>query len=168
MIYLVGNGPMQTTAPFAKVGTGTTTKSMLQLKLLVPGRIIAWGVGFDGFTAATPIQVELITTSSVFATVTATAAADITPVDGEAQLFGSPTSNYISVGTSATGYTASAEGSITATTNIDFAELLPPTGPFLEQFPLGQEGLIAAGVSARIRMTAPAGVNAYCFLKIAF
>jgi hypothetical protein len=168
VIYQFANGPMQTTAAFAKVGTGTAIKTMLQFKPILPCRIIEWGGSFDGFTAATPIQVELIETGTVAATVTAYAAADFTGVDAEAVTFGSPTSNYISVGTSASGYTASAEGTITAVRNLVGPQLLPPTGPLIQQFPLGEEAWCQANNMTRIRVTAPAGVNAYFYLKVAF
>jgi len=168
MIYLIANGPMQTTAAFAKVGTGTTIKTMLQLKPTVPCRIVEWGYSYDGFTAATPLQMELIETGTVSATVTAYAAADITGIDGEAVDFGSPTSNYISVGTAASGYNASAEGTITSVRNLSGPLLAPPTGPYVEQLPLGQEAWCQAGNFTRIRVTAPAGVNMYCYLKILF
>ena len=168
MIYQFANGPQQTTAAFAKVGTGTSIKTMLQFKPIVPCRIIEWGFSFDGFTAATPIQVELIETGTVSATVTAYAAADITGVDGEAVDFGSPTSNYISVGTSASGYTSTAEGSITAVRNLCGPQLAPPTGPFVQQFPLGEEPWCQAANFTRIRVTAASGVNMYCYLKCAF
>jgi hypothetical protein len=168
MIYQLANGPMQTTAAFAKVGTGTTIKTMLQLKPITNCVIVEWGFSFDGFTAATPIQVELIETGTIAGTVTATAAADITGVDAAALLFGSPTTNYISVGTSATGYTCSSEGSIVAVRNLAGPQLAPPTGPFIQQFPQGQEPMCQAANFTRIRVTAPAGVNMYCYLKLAF
>src|SRR3984957_5754853 len=167
MIYLWVNGPMQTTSPAQKVGTGTTTKTMGQLKLLVPGLILDWGTSYDGFTAAPPGQVEAVVTN-VAATVTASAAADITGFDGEAQLFGSPTSNYISIGTTATGYTASAEGSTTTSYNADGPILLPPTGPQEKQVTPGQEFMLAAGLFFRIRVTFAAGVNMQSWIKIKF
>src|SRR5438132_1075251 len=119
-LYLIGNGPMQTTAGFAKVTTSAAIKTLLQVK---PGttqimQVVEWGISFDGSTAATPGIVELIETD-VAATVTAAVANDITKYDNEALLAGDPTTAIFSVGTSATGYTAAAEGSITAVRNLD-------------------------------------------------
>ena len=53
-IYLIGNGPMQTTAAFAPVTTGTAIKTLLQVKpsATVVAKIIEWGISFDGFAAA--------------------------------------------------------------------------------------------------------------------
>ena len=163
-LYKIFNGPMPTTAAQAVVTTGTAIKTMLQVKLVasMKGKIKEWGISFDGSAAATPGKVELCETGTVFATVTASAAADITKY-GDA---GAPTSTiYFSVGTAATGYTASAEGTITAIRMFD-AVLLPPTQPYFYQFPLGLEPEINADSACRIRVTFGAAINAYCWMLI--
>lgn len=166
-VYLINSGPMQTTAKFASQATGTSIKTLMQIK---PGttsllRILEWGIHFDGYLAATGVSVELIETD-VAATVTAYVANDITKIDGDALNAGDPTTNIFSVGTSASGYTAAAEGSITAVRNLDTPLFLQPTGPFIKQFPLGDEPIIQPGKFARIRVHAPASVNAICYMKI--
>ncbi len=166
-LYLIQNGVMQTTAKFAAVTTGTNIKTLLQLK---PGatqtvRIVEWGIHFNGSSAATGISVELIETD-VAATVTTLAAADIVKLDGDALMAGDPTTSVISVGTSATGFTASVEGSTTALRNLDSPLFLQPTGPFIKQFPLGDEPVIQPGKFCRIRVHAGAAVDAICYLKI--
>lgn len=168
MIYLIGNGPQQTTAAFAVVATGTSIKTLLQVK---PGttqflKILAWGISFDGSAAATPGKVELIETD-VAATVTASAAADITKIDSEALSAGDPTTNLIAVGTTSTGYTASGEGSITTVRNLDAPQLIAPTNQFYVQFPLGQEPVIQPSKFGRIRVTFGTTVNAYAWMKVA-
>src|SRR4051812_19603291 len=100
MIYQVFNGPKNTTAQPATVTTSTSLKTLLQVKPLVPCKLIEWGISFDGSAAATPGTIELIEVD-VAATVTAFVAADITFFDGEALLVGDPTTAFISVGTSA-------------------------------------------------------------------
>lgn len=168
MIYQIKNGPMPTTAAFAKVAV-STIKTMLQVKLIVPAQIIEWGCSFDGSAAATPGQVELIDTgASVFATVTASAAVDIDQCDGDAKAFGDPTTNLISIGTTATGYTASGEGTVASVVHLDGPQLIAPTNQFIKQFPLGQEPYAPASHSIRIRMTFGTSVNAYCYMKLAF
>lgn len=167
MLYLIGNGPMQTTAAFAKVTTGTAIKTMLQVK---PGatsimRIIEWGISFDGSTAATPGQIELIETD-VAATVTASVAADITKIDGDAIAAGDPTTSLISVGTAATGYTATVEGSTTVVRNLAGPQLIAGTNQFIEQFPLGREPIIQAAKFMRIRATFAVAVSAYCYVIV--
>lgn len=166
-LYLIGNGPMPTTAAFAVVTTGAVIKTMLQVKMgaTVMGRIREWGGSFDASAAATPGKVELIETD-VAATVTASVANDIFKYDSAALLNGDPTTALIAVGTTSTGYTASAEGSITATRLLDGPILLPPTQPFFKQIPLGGEAIIQIGKFARIRVTFGTAVNAYCYMLV--
>lgn len=165
-LYLIANGPAPTTAAQAVVTTGTAIKTMLQVKASAtkPLRIKEWGVSFDGSAAATPIKVELLETD-VAATVTAHVAAGIVKYDAEAIMGGDPTTNLIPVGTTSTGYTASAEGTITATRMFD-PQLIAPTNQYVKQFPLGQEPQININLFGRIRVTAGAAVNAYCYMIV--
>ena len=166
--YLIANGPMQTTAAFAKVTTSAVIKTMLQFKPTSPCTIKSWGVSYDGSAAATPGQVELIDTGTVAATVTASVNADITQWDAAAIAVGNPsTANLMSFGTAATGYTATVEGSITAVRNFDL-QLLPPTGPYVLQWPLGVSPYLVPNNLVRIRMTFGAAINAYCWLLVEF
>lgn len=164
-LYSIFNGPMQTTAALVKVTTGTAIKTMLQIKPFNTCRIVEWGVSFDGFAAALPIQVELIDTGTVFGTVTASADADISKVgsveDAVASVVG------LTLSTSGTGYTCTSEGSITAVRNFD-VQLLPPTGPYVKQFPLGREPKCIIGNAVRIRVTAGTAVNCYAYMILEF
>jgi hypothetical protein len=169
MLYLIQNGVMQTTAAPVMVTTGTAIKTMLQVKPGATGglRIVEWGISFDGSAAAAPGKIELIETD-VAATVTTLAAADITKLDSDAINGGDPTTAMISVGTSATGFTATAEGTITAVRNLDGVQFLgPTTQPYSKQFPLGQEPVIQPAKFGRIRVTFAAAVNCYCWMKVA-
>jgi hypothetical protein len=167
-IYLIPNGPMQTTAAFAPVTTGTAIKTMLQVKSgpTTSLQIIEWGISFDGSAAATPGRVELIETGTVAATVTATAAADITKLGPDAVSQGDPTTALIAVGTTSTGYSASAEGTITTVRNLAPPQFIAPTTQYQFQFPLGREPLIQSGNLARIRVTFAAAVNCYCYMVV--
>jgi len=164
--YKILNGPMQTTAAFAKVTTNNAIKTLLQFKpgATIPARIIRWGISFDGSAAATPGVVELIETD-VAATVTAAVAADITKLDAAALAGGDPTTALISVGTAATGYTATVEGSTTAVRNFD-VQLIAPTNQYVFEFPLGREPVIQINKFARIRVTFGTAVNAICFMDV--
>lgn len=159
---------MQTTAAPAKVATGTVIKTMMQVKGVVPFRIVEWGYSYDGSAAATPGQIELIETGTIFATVTAYATADITRYDGEALLFGDPTTALITVGTSASGYTSTVEGSVVATRNLAGPQMTAPTNQLIQQFPLGYRPLVQAVNSLRIRMTFGTTVNATCYVILEF
>lgn len=162
--YLIGNGPIQTTAAFLAVTTGTAIKTLLQVKPLAILKIAAWGISFDGSAAATPGKIELIETD-VAATVTASVDADITKQGdgvGDAEV----ASTFMTLSTSGTGYTASAEGSITAVRNLDGPRFVAPTNSFDYQFPLGREPVIQKAKFGRIRVTFGAAVNAYCWMLL--
>ena len=165
-LYTLFNGPMPTIAAQAKVTTGTVIKTMLQIK---PGtgvqvKIVEWGWSGDGSAAATPGIVELNETGTVFGTVTAHVAADIMKFDDpNAQ---DPTTTLLVVGTAASGYTASAEGTITAVRTFD-AQLIAPTNQYVKQWPLGREPVLAVSAAGRIRNTFAAAINALCYVIVA-
>jgi hypothetical protein len=164
MLYLIANGASPTTAAQVPVTTGTAIKTLLQVKgvTALPFKIVEWGISFDGSAAGTPIRCELIETGTVFATVTAHVAAGLVKFQGTGQ----PTStSYFEVGTAATGYTASAEGTITASRVLD-VQFIAPTNQYVKQFPLGREPLVDAVSALRIRVTAVAAVNAYCYVIV--
>lgn len=165
-LYTIWNGPAPTTAKFAAVTTGTAIKTLLQVKpsATAQARIVEWGISFSGSAAATPIPCELIVTD-VAATVTAHVAAGIVKTDAAALGGGDPTTNLIQVGTSATGYTSSSEGSITATRVLD-AQQVAPTNQYVKQFPLGREPVIEINGFARIRTHAGAAVDAICYMVV--
>ena len=163
--YRIYNGPAPTTAAQLAVTTGTSIKTMLQVKGIaaVTFKIKAWGVSMDGAAAAAGIQWELIETGTVFATVTAHVAAGIVAWNAEALNIVSTT--YFSVGTAATGFTGSAEGSIVASRNLD-SQLVQPTGQYAWEFSLGNEPLVSAVSALRIRCKAAAAVNALCWALV--
>jgi len=164
MLYLIPNGPSPTTAAQVVVTTGTAIKTMLQIKAGATSvlKIVEWGISFDGFAAAAPIRVELLETD-VAATVTAHVAAGVVKYDAGALMAGNPTTDHFDIGTTATGYTATAEGTITTSRMFD-PQLIAPTNQYVKQFPLGREPIIQAGLFARIRVTAAVAVNAYAYI----
>lgn len=161
--YLIANGPMPTTAAQATVTTGTAIKTMLQLKPFNQCKITRWGISFDGSAAATPIKVELLETGTVFATVTASVDADCIKQNGADQAVASVAG--LTLGTAATGYTSTAEGTITTTRMFD-VQLVAPTSQYAWPFPLGQEPVLIIGNACRIRVTAGAAVNAYAWIEV--
>lgn len=155
--YRTFNGPMATTAAQQKVTTGTAIKTMLQLA--TPGtrqiQLISWGFTLDAAPSAAG-QVELIQTD-VAATVVAHVAAGVQPLDPNAP------PSLLSLGTSATGYTASAEGSITATRTFD-VNLVPPTAGttdvnYVYQWMPDERPIIAVSRFLRVRATFGGAVN---------
>jgi hypothetical protein len=155
--YIAWNGPMPTTAAQAAVTTGTAIKTLLQIA--TPStkglQVIQWGISFDGSAAATPIKCELLQTD-VAATVVAHVAAGVQPYNDAL----APAS-LMTLGTAATGYTASAEGTI-ATVRVFDVQFVAPTNQYLLQFPLDEGPDIPVSKFLRVRVTAAAAVNAYC------
>lgn len=158
-IYRAYNGASPTTAAAVKVTTGTAIKTLMQLSppATLELKVIAWGISFDGNAAGTPIEVELIETD-VAATVTAYAAADIVRITDPGGV-----ASQLTLGTANSGFTASAEGTIAATRLLD-NQLVAPTNQYFYQFPLGFEPRVQVSKFLRIRVTAGAAVNAYCWV----
>lgn len=168
-LYLIPNHAMQTTAAPAGVTTGTAIKTLLQFKAgaTTNAKLKMWGISFDGFAAAAPGKIECIETGTVAATVTASATADITRYGPDALSQGDPVTALIAVGTTSTGYTATAEGTVAAVRNLSPPLFLAPTTqPYIYEFSLGQEPLIQMGNIARIRVTFGTAVNALCFMIV--
>lgn len=165
-LFLIQNSAAGLTAAPVPVTTGTAIKTLLQFKpsATIVARIIEWGISFDGSAAATPGKVELME-SDVAATVTALAAADITKFGSDALNGGDPTTNLIQVGTAATGFTSTSEGTTTVARLFD-VQLIAPTNQYVKQFPLGREPVIQVGKFARIRVTFAAAINAYCYMIV--
>ena len=164
-LYRIYNGPLPTTAMQLAVTTGTAIETMLQVKSVaaLTMKVKAWGVSGDGAAAAAGVQFELVETGTVFATVTASVAADILAVD--AQALDTVSTTYFAVGTSATGYTSTGEGTITATRVFD-SQFVQPTGQYAWEFSLGNEPVVSAVSSLRIRVKAAAAINAVVWILI--
>jgi hypothetical protein len=169
--YKIANYAMPTTAAPSGVTTGTSIKTMLQFKpsATIGARIIQWGYALDSSAQATSAKIELIETD-VAATVTASVANDLVKWDAAALMGGDQTTNLIQVGTSATGYTSTAEGSITATRELDSPQFVTTGTSFAvkwdSQFPLGREPFVQISKFARIRVTFGTAVNMYCYMIV--
>jgi hypothetical protein len=157
--YFAYNGPRVTTAAPASVTTGTAIKTLMQIA--TPStedlKVIEWGISFDG-TSGVPIKCELVETGAIAATVTAYGSNDIVLLNEP-----NDAGSLMTLGTSASGYTASAEGTITATRQLDL-QLVSPAGGYVKQFPLGREPMVPLSRFLRIRVTAAVAVNAYCYI----
>jgi len=157
---------MPTTGSQVAVATGTSLKTLLQVK---PGatqiiKVREWGISFDGSAAATPGIVSLVVTDTA-ATVTAHAAAGIHKYDSEALAAGDPTTNIFAVGTTSTGYTASGEGTV-GTNRMADNQFIAPTNQLIYQFPLGVAFVVQAGEFLRIRCTFGTTVNAIAYVLV--
>jgi hypothetical protein len=159
-LYYAANGAAPTTAALVKVTTGTAIKTLLQIQPSTtrPIKVVEWGISFDGSAAGTPIQCELIDTYAVAATVTAHVAAGVQPYDDP----NGPAST-VTLGTGATGYTSTVEGTITSTRYGDL-QMIAPTNQYVKQWPLGREFQVPVSHNLRVRVTAGTAVNAYCYV----
>lgn len=164
--FKIYNGPSPTTAAQLAVTTGTVIKTLLQVvpSATLGAHIVEWGISFSGAAVAAGIECELLETD-VAATVTAHVTAGIVRLDGDAVQGGDPVTNLIQVGTALTGYTASAEGTITATRMFD-AQFIDPVANYVLQFPLGERPYMKPGLFYRVRVTAAAAVNAICYVVV--
>lgn len=164
--YKVFNGPAPTTTVLAPVTTGTAVKTMLQLAPTIDIIVTDWGCSFGGDAAATPGSVELIDTGTVFATVTAFGTADVQPQNNPyapANTSGS-TGVPLALGTALSGYTSTAEGTITSG-RLGGSEQVAPTNQYWKQLPLGREFGVQAGHCLRVRMLFGTAVNALCYVE---
>lgn len=154
---------MPTTAAQAAVTTGTTVKTMLQIATPSTRQIqlISWGYAISEASGAVG-TVELLQTD-VAATVTAHVAAGVQPLDPNAP------ASLMTLGASATGYTSTAEGSITATRVFDAVRLpasLTGSGtPYAYQWMPDERPIVAISKFLRVRATTPtSGCNMICWV----
>lgn len=160
--YKCWNGPMPTTAAQASVATGTTIKTMLQVATPSTRQmtLLSWGFSFDDIVGANGV-IELLQTD-VPATVTAHGASGVQPVDPNAP------ASLMTLGVAATGYTATVEGTITATRVFD-AVSLDNSGDnsqaFRYQWMPDERPIIPISKFLRVRATTPtSGTNLRCWV----
>lgn len=165
MSFIAFNGAMPTTAALAKVTTGTTIKTLQQLA--TPStrqmKIIEWGFSIDAAPAATGTgQFELLQTD-VAATVTAYSASGIMNLDPNG------TTSLLTLGTTASGFSASGEGTTTVSRVFDsqlVAGVTNGSDPinYTRTFMPGYQPIIAVSKFLRVRCTFSAAVNALSFV----
>jgi hypothetical protein len=151
--YITWNGPAPTTAAQQSVTTGTAIKTMLQLATPATRQIqlLEWGWSSDDPPGADGV-IELLQTD-VAATVTAHVAAGVPNLDpnGAASL--------LTLGTTATGYTSSSEGSTTASRVFDTISLSSVSGEsglsYVRQWMPDARPIVAVSKFLRVRATTP-------------
>lgn len=157
------NGPAPTTAAQASVTTGTSIKTMLQISTPSTRQIqlISWGFSLDDPPGADGV-IELLQTD-VAATVTAHVAAGVQPLDPNAP------ASLMTLGASNTGYTATVEGSTTATRVFDAISLSSVSGEspltYVYQWMPDERPIVAVSKFLRIRATTPTSAcDMRCFV----
>ncbi len=153
--YKVWNGAMPTAAALPAVTTGTAVKTMLQLAAPSTRQmeVLAWGFTVDDPPGADAVF-ELVETD-VAATVTAHVQSGVVKLDP-----GEPDS-LLTLGTAATGYTASAEGAVAATRLFDTVSMssvsaeAAPVLTYAYQFLPLEIPVVAVNKFLRVRATTP-------------
>lgn len=155
-LYVAWNTAAPTTAARTAVSTGTAIITMLQIATPATQKlkVVRWGVRLNSSPTAV-VRCELVDTGAVNATVTAHVAAGVQPY-GAAE---GPAS-AMTLGTAATGYTSTAEGTITVTRTGD--EVVIPIGvsSYEYEWSLGREFDVAVSRFLRVRMTTATAVSA--------
>lgn len=158
-LFMAFNGVAPTTAAPVPVTTGVAIKTLLQLATPSTQNlyIVEWGISFDGSAASLPIRCELFSCTGA-ATVTTFGAGDIHKLSDPL----APAS-ALTLGTTASGFTATGEGTVAAYQAYDL-QFIAPTAQYVKQWPLGREPQCAVSRFVRIRVTATVAVNAYCYV----
>lgn len=169
-IYQIFNGLTPTTAKFVAVTTGTSIKTLLQVSTSATAmaKVIEWGIRVDAPASSALFVAELLETD-VAATVTAHVTAGLNKLDASALSGGDPVTNLLPVGTAATGFTSTAEGSITAVRLFDsIVQTIPSSNgyEFVKQFPLGREPILQISKFGRIRVHCSVAMNAVCYMTV--
>lgn len=154
---------MPTTAAQASVTTGTAIKTMLQIATPSTRQIqlISWGFSVDDPPGADGV-VELLQTD-VAATVTAHVASGVQPLDPNAP------ASLMTLSTTGTGYTATAEGTTTASRVFDAMSLSSTTGEsslsYVYQWMPDERPIVAVSKFLRVRATTPTtAVDMRCWI----
>lgn len=166
-VFVVYNGAVPGAAALVKQATGTALRTQLQLATSSTAREIqlkAWSFEFDGTSANTPIECEvLIHTGGPQTTLTTYNAADIAKVDGNA-VGGSATTLQLGAALSGFG-TGAVEVAPTTVRNIQ-SHLVPPTaGIFWQEDPAA---LPFVPTSAFVRTRVTSGTNVNCYNGVWF
>lgn len=142
---------MPTTAAQASVTTGTAIKTMLQIATPSTRQIqlISWGFSIDDPPGSDGV-IELLQTD-VAATVTAHVAAGVQPLDPNAP------ASLMTLSTTGTGFTASAEGTTTASRVFDCMSLSSTTSEsalsYVYQWMPDERPIVAISKFLRVRAT---------------
>lgn len=159
--YKCFNGAMPTTAAQSKVTTGVAIKTMLQIATPSTREIqlISWGFSLDAVPASAG-EVELVQTD-VAATVTAHVASGVQPLDPNAP------ASLMTLGTTATGYTSTNEGTVAATRTFDMNNIPPSAGAadlvYAYQWMPDERPIVAISKFLRVRATFGSAVNMTCW-----
>lgn len=151
---------MPTAASQQQVSTGTAIKTMLQLATPATRQlqVISWGFSLSGV----PNGIVELLSGDVADTVTAHVASGVQPLDPNAP------ASLLSLGAGATGYTASAQGAMTAVRVHDSQIITNTTGQNelnnSYQFMPDERPIIGVSHFLKVRVTFGTSVNMQCWV----
>lgn len=160
-LFFAGNFARPTTAAAVAVTTGTAIKTMLQIAPPATREfsVVKWSISLTAAPTA-PITCELIQTD-VAATITQHVAAGIQPYG---RTSGTPVSSALIATTAQTGYTASAEGTTTASRYGDLQVIPAGVSQMTWEWSLGREFVVAPSTFLRVRVTTATAANMLTYL----
>lgn len=164
MPFLTWNGAAPTSAALAKVTTGTSIKTMLQLA--TPSteqmQILAWGFSLDAAPGGASV-VELLQTDTAATVTTAHVSSGVVNLDPNGP------ATRLTLGVTATGYTSLAENAPAATRLFDTKEIPAAAGAtdltYEKVFLPYAQPIVAVSKFLRVRVTvATSAVNMVCWV----
>lgn len=169
-LYSVFNGAAPGAAQVAKQATGTAICTLFQLGTAATGtlEVIEWGISFDGSAAATPGTCELIiaTGGPLTTGMTNFVAADIAKLSFSGNGLASQAITLASANSSWNPAHAGTEVTPTGPRLAD-AQLLPPTAPYIKQFPLERGPEMNFSEFLRVRVQFGTTINALAYIVFA-
>ena len=170
-IYMIPSGAAFTTSSFVVIACGTDPHTLVQVHLgdsiTQVGRIVEWGVSFDGSSGATPAICELFASTTGTTGMTAHAATSIIDYDAHAHRHEPNADNFpFAYGTAETAFS---DGTVTvAAANVRLFDVqhIAPTNQFVKQWPLGREPMFDPDDFVQLRVHASAAVNAIAYVIV--
>ena len=164
-LYSVFNGAVAGVASQAKQSTGTGIHSLIQVGTSASAgmEIVEWGISFDGAAAATPGICELLvaTGGPIITGMTNYVAADINKLSFSQNGLASA----ITIGAATSSFNPAAAATEVTPTGVRVmdTQLLPPTAPYIKQFPLERGPNVNFSESVRIRVNFGTAISAICY-----
>lgn len=171
-LYMIPSGAVFTTSSFVVIACGTDPHTLVQVHLGdsvtgIGGKIVEYGISFDGSTAATPAIVELFASTTGTTGMTAHSATSIIDYDGHSHRHEPNTDNNpFAYGTAETAFS---DGTVTeAAANVRLFDVqhIAPTNQFVKQWPLGREPIFDPDDFVHLRVHASAAVNAIAYVIV--
>lgn len=165
-LYSVYNGAAPGVAALAKQNTNNAICTLFQIATpaTVTLEVVEWGISFDGSAAATPGVCELIVSTGGALTTGMTnfVAADINKLS----FSGNGLASQITLASASSSFNPVHAGTEVTPTGPRVADtqLLPPTAPYIKQFPLERGPEMNFSEFLRVRVTFGTAISALTYV----